>query len=90
VHNPVHYLSPLFNSPGFLPPPACGSQLSRNRNLTTIYLDLVTMYIRVLKMFELIEDRAAIASLFTAAYNVSPDADKDMSATRTNKYVRSP
>jgi hypothetical protein len=73
---------------GFLTHRPSGKQLSRNRNLTTIYLDLVSMYIRVLKMFELIEDRAVVASLFTAAYNVSPDADKDLSATRTNKYVR--
>lgn len=60
-------------------------QLSRNRNLTMIYFDLLVAYIRVLKMFEFVEERNTIVALFTAAYNVSPTADKELSATRTNK-----
>lgn len=61
------------------------TQLCRNRNLTLIYMDLLVVYIRVMKMFELIEDRLTIVSLYTAAYNLKPDVDRSFSSTRTNR-----
>ena len=62
-------------------------QLSRNRNLTLIYFDLLVTYIKVLKMLELIEERSTIVALYTAAYNISEDADKDLSIERTSRSV---
>lgn len=61
------------------------TQLSRNRNLTTIYFDLLVTYIKVLKMLELVEERVVIVAMYTAACSVSRDMDKDHTATRTNK-----
>jgi hypothetical protein len=60
-------------------------QLSRNRNLTVVYFDLLVTYVRVLKMFELLEERVTVVALYTAAYSLSRDANKDIAATRTNK-----
>lgn len=60
-------------------------QLCRNRSLTLIYMDLLVVYIRVMKMFELIEDRLTIVALYTAAYNLKPDIDRSFSSTRTNR-----
>lgn len=60
-------------------------QLARNRCLTLMYLDLLVVYIRVMKMFELIEDRLTIVALYTAVYNLQPEVDRSFSATRTNR-----
>lgn len=50
-----------------------------------MYLDLLVVYIRVMKMFELIEDRLTIVALYTAVYNLQPEVDRSFSSTRANR-----
>lgn len=59
--------------------------MSRNRNLTLLYFDLLVSYIRVMKLLELIEERVGIAALYAAAYNSLPEIDKDLSTHKANK-----
>ncbi|KAJ1408723.1 Nck-associated protein 1 [Ochromonadaceae sp. CCMP2298] len=50
-------------------------KLSQNRCLIHLYLDTLVVYIRVLKLTQMLDDRAALAALYAAAYGVLHQAE---------------